>query len=127
MNNQFINGEHGSECGPLSLLDHFLFISTERYVEEFITVINCRSVEAIKQEEKNPRKRKILVSNLVTFSSPVHYIYTFITAIKSVRSKPQCGAECCVTFMMIMVGAGEDATDRDNGGVQNSAMSQPVT
>jgi len=57
----------------------------------------------------------------------VHYIYTFITAIKSVRSKPQCGAECCVTFTMIMVGAGEDATDIDSGGIQNSTRSQTVT
>ena len=57
----------------------------------------------------------------------MNYIYTLITAIRSVRSKPECGAECCVTFMMIMVGAGEDATGRDTGGFQNSPRSQTVT
>ena len=50
-------------------------------------------------------------------------MYTFITAIKSVRSKPQCGVDCCVTFMTIMVGAGEDATDIDNGGIRTPARS----
>ena len=81
--------------------------------------MNCIFVgEAIKRGEEN---------NFVTFSFAAHHIYSFITAIKSVRSKPQCGAECCVTFMMIMVGAGEDATDIDSGGIQNSARLKTTT
>ncbi|KAL9974051.1 hypothetical protein ACROYT_G011041 [Oculina patagonica] len=68
----------------------------------------------------------VAVNVTVVALMAVHYMYTFITAVKHLRSKPKCGAECCVTFLMIMVGAGEDATDIDSGGIRTSAVSHDI-
>ncbi|XP_067055503.1 uncharacterized protein [Acropora muricata] len=46
----------------------------------------------------------------------VQYIATLVTALKRLRSNPQCGPECCITFLTQMMGAGGDATSIDNTG-----------
>ncbi|XP_068696481.1 uncharacterized protein [Montipora foliosa] len=41
----------------------------------------------------------------------VQYMSTLITAIKRLRSHPQCGPECCVSFLTQMIGASGDVTN----------------
>ncbi|XP_022789970.1 putative leucine-rich repeat-containing protein DDB_G0281931 isoform X4 [Stylophora pistillata] len=53
----------------------------------------------------------------------VQYIFNFITSINHVRKNPQCEASCCITFIMIMVGAGEDAAGLET----NDSSSVQVT